>query len=89
MIIYYRKVTLIHLDYREELEREEKLAWCEPQERLHNCEYQHIGYEPETFDEAEKRLLATMGEAPCCDHVQLCQVPSITRRQNLNPHGLT
>lgn len=90
MILYYRKVTLISLDYREEIDRQTRLAWCEPVEGSYECVIQHLSYEHgETFEAVQKRILDALGADSARDQIQICQCPPVTRRQNLNPHGLS
>lgn len=86
MILYYRKVRLLTVDYREVIDSEELLAWCDEEGR-------HLSYEGrcsgENFAKAEARILAVFGEdTAACNHIQVAQMPGHTRRNNINPHGL-
>jgi hypothetical protein len=79
--LYYRKVKLVYLDYREVLETNTLLAWCDETGR-------HLGYEGENFEAEERRILDALCEPGASDHIQIAQMPKVTRKCNLNPHGL-
>lgn len=83
--IYYRKCHVRVYDYREYLETNTHLQHCSADGLCTSIETL------KTFDSAEKELLDAWQRVCGCQSeptIAIAQLPSVTIKSNLNPHGL-